>query len=69
MSNVFPVAGGEVVDADNSIALAQQAVGEVRTKKPGGAGNKDVQSQVFMLREYLQQFILFRLTAMQAQSA
>jgi hypothetical protein len=46
----FPGAGGEIVDAENGVALAQQAVGEVRTKKSGGAGNKYAHGQKFSLR-------------------
>ncbi len=40
MSEVLRVARGEVVDAENRVALAEQAIGEVRTKKSGGAGDK-----------------------------
>ena len=55
MSEVFRVAGGEVIDADNGVALAQQAVGEVRTEKSGGAGDKYAHGQESMLRKRLQQ--------------
>jgi len=41
---VFQVAGREVIDAHNGMALAQQAVGQVRTKKSGSAGDKYAQS-------------------------
>jgi hypothetical protein len=37
---VFQVAGREVVDANNRVAFAQQAVSKMRTKKSGSAGNK-----------------------------
>ena len=57
MGEVFPVAGREVIDADNGVALAQQPVGEVRTKKSGGAGDKYAHGQVFMLQEILQQLM------------
>jgi hypothetical protein len=47
------------------MAFGQQAVGQVRTKKPGGAGNKDVHRQVFILRENFNSSY-FESTAMQA---
>ncbi len=50
VGEVIRIAGGEIVDADYSVALAQQAVGEVRTKETGGAGNKYVHVQNSMLR-------------------
>ena len=46
MGEVFGVAGGEVIDAENGVAFAQQAVGEVGTKKSGGAGNKYTHGQI-----------------------
>jgi hypothetical protein len=42
---VFPVSGAEVIDADDGVALAQQTVGEMRTEKPGCAGDKYVHGQ------------------------
>jgi hypothetical protein len=45
VGEVLAVAGGEVIDADNGVALAQQAVGQVRTEKSGGAGDKYAHGQ------------------------
>jgi hypothetical protein len=42
---VFTVAGGEVVDAENGVSLAQKAIGEVGSEKPCGAGNKNTHSK------------------------
>ncbi len=50
MSEVFQIAGREIIDADDGVALGQQAIGEVRAKKSGGAGDKHVLIQVFMLQ-------------------
>jgi hypothetical protein len=41
--DILPVAGAEVINANKGAALAQQAVGEVRTKKSGNASDKYVQ--------------------------
>ena len=54
---VFAIAGAEVIHADNGVALAQQAVSEVRTKKPGSAGDKYAHGQQSMLQMNLQQCV------------
>ena len=41
MGDVFRIARRKIVDAKNGVALAQQAIGEVGTKKPGSAGDKN----------------------------
>jgi hypothetical protein len=51
MGQIFEVAGGEIVDAENGVALAQQAIGEVRAEKSGGAGNKYVHRWVHFQAE------------------
>ena len=40
MGKVLRVARGQVVDANDGVALAEQAIGKVRTKESGGAGDK-----------------------------
>jgi hypothetical protein len=40
MGKVRGIACGQVVDAEDRRALAEQAVCEMRTKEPGGAGYK-----------------------------
>jgi hypothetical protein len=40
MGQVFRVAGGEVVDAENSMALAQQTICQVRAEETSRAGYK-----------------------------
>jgi hypothetical protein len=42
VGDVAVVTGGKVVNADHSVALAEEAIGEVRTKESGCAGNEYV---------------------------
>ena len=56
MGKVFASAGGEVVDAEHGVALAQQAVGEVRAEKSGGAGHKYAHGQRLILRSFEKSF-------------
>ena len=39
MFSVF--AGDEIIDADDLVPLRQEQVGQMRTEKPGGAGNQN----------------------------
>src|SRR5271157_2888817 len=55
--NVIPAAGAEVIDAFDGVALAQQAVGEVRTEKSGGPGNNNAHCQKSMLLKQFEQFM------------
>ena len=41
MGDVFRLAGDEIVDADDFMALAQEQVGQVRAEKARGAGNQN----------------------------
>jgi hypothetical protein len=50
VGDVFAIAGAEIVDAHHGMALAQQPIGEVRTKKSGSAGYKYAHSYTFALR-------------------
>jgi hypothetical protein len=43
---VFGVSGGKVIDPENGMPLAQQAIGEVGAEKSGGAGYKNVHATV-----------------------
>ena len=45
VSQVVPVARGEVVDADYSVAFAQQPICQMGTKETGGAGNQYAHAQ------------------------
>jgi hypothetical protein len=47
MGQVFLVACGEIIDAEDGMALGQQAVGEVGPEKAGGAGYEDAHGQNF----------------------
>jgi hypothetical protein len=40
MGKIRGVACGQVIDAEDRITLAEQAICEMRTKEPGGAGYK-----------------------------
>jgi len=41
VGQVFEVAGGEVVDAEDGVAVGEEAIDEVRAEEAGGAGNED----------------------------
>ena len=43
VGDVLALAGDEVVDADDLVALAEQQVGEVGAEEAGGAGDQDAQ--------------------------
>src|SRR5580693_5686221 len=49
MGKVSEISRRQIVHAKNSVAIAQQAVAKVRTKKPGSAGNKDLHAQFVVL--------------------
>ena len=50
MVEIFRVAGGEVIDADNGVAFAQQPVRQMGTKESGSAGNQYAHLQLFELQ-------------------
>jgi hypothetical protein len=50
MDKVLPVSGGHIVHAENGVAVAQQAVGKVRTKKTGSAGDENMHRQDSVLQ-------------------
>jgi hypothetical protein len=41
VGQVFEVAGGEVVDAEDGVAVGEEAIDEVRAEEAGGAGDED----------------------------
>jgi hypothetical protein len=41
MRHVPLVAGDEIVDADNLVAFGEKAIAQVRSEKPGRAGDDD----------------------------
>jgi hypothetical protein len=47
VGQILPVAGREIIDAQDGVALGQQAIGQVRPEKSGGAGNKNAHIQNF----------------------
>src|ERR1017187_7116530 len=50
MSQIIEGASGEVVNAKNSVAFAQQTIDDVGTKKSGGTGHNYAHSLKFMLQ-------------------
>ena len=44
-----PVAGAEVIDADDGVAVGEESVGEVRAEEAGGSGNEDGLTHVAFL--------------------
>jgi hypothetical protein len=50
MGEVIQIPRGQIVHAENPVAVAQQAVGKMRSEKPGCAGNKYVHGQSSVLQ-------------------
>ena len=41
MGDVVRMAGDEVVQPDDRVAIGEEAIGEMRAEEPGGAGDED----------------------------
>src|SRR5580698_1990412 len=52
VSDVFAVAGGAVVDAENEVSFTEKPIGEVGAKKSGGAGDENLHSRGSTLRNW-----------------
>jgi hypothetical protein len=53
MRKVSEISRRQIVHSKNGVAVAQQAVAKVGTKKPGGAGNENMHGQDSVLQKQL----------------
>ncbi len=51
MRKILQISRRQIVHAKNRMAVAQQAIGKVRTKKPGSAGDKNMHGQILALQK------------------
>jgi hypothetical protein len=51
MGKVLQISRRQIVHAKNGVAVAQQAVAKVGTKKPGSAGNENMHGQDSVLQK------------------
>jgi hypothetical protein len=51
MGKVSEISRRQIIHAKNGVAIAQQPLAKVRTKKAGSAGNKNVHAQIVLLQK------------------